>query len=117
MKKNKMIITLSVFIIFTVLITSNIFAFEGLKSELPADNSGIGKIDEMANKTWGTISRILRIAAFAGIIFTGVRYMFASADSRADMKKSTITLIIGMLIVFGTTTIIDIIIRIVKNVT
>ena len=57
-------------------------------------------------KIWGVILVVLQVAAVAGVIFAGVRYMFASADSKADMKKSMIHLVIGMLIVFGATTVV-----------
>ena len=55
-----------------------------------------------------TILLILQVASVAGIIFTGIKYMFASTDAKADMKKSATSLVIGLIIVFGASAVIDI---------
>lgn len=50
---------------------------------------------------WKTVLLILQILAVAAIVIAGVRYMFASADAKADIKKQTITLVVGLFLVFG----------------
>ena len=56
------------------------------------------------NKIWGTVMYVLQIASVAGVIITGLRYMFASAEQRANMKKATIYTIIGIVMVFAFST-------------
>lgn len=69
-------------------------------------SSGSG-IRASASKIWNSVKLILQIAALSALLFTGVRYMLASADQKADIKKSTMALVIGVVVVFGTTIIID----------
>lgn len=66
-----------------------------------------GGIRASASKIWSSVKLILQIAALSALLFTGVRYMLASADQKADIKKSTMALVIGVVVVFGTTIIID----------
>lgn len=52
---------------------------------------------------WKTVTSIVQILAVAAVVFAGVRYMFASADAKADIKKQTVILIVGAVLVFGAT--------------
>lgn len=71
----------------------------------------------IVSNVWGVLKTILQIAAIGALIFSGVRYMFASADAKADIKKSMTILVVGALIVFGSTIFIDIITRVAKDIT
>ena len=51
----------------------------------------------------------MRILAVAAIVFAGVKYMFASAEGKADIKNGMIGLVIGAIMVFGASIVIDII--------
>lgn len=64
------------------------------------------KFNKALYKIWGVILVVLQVASMSGIIFAGVRYMFASVDSKADMKKSMIYLVIGMVIVFAASSVV-----------
>lgn len=64
------------------------------------------KFNRALYKVWGVILVVLQVASMTGIIFAGVRYMFASADAKADLKKSMIYLVIGMIIVFGASSVV-----------
>lgn len=66
------------------------------------------KFNSAKSNIWGVLLTVLQVASIAGVIFAGVRYMFASSDSKADMKKSMIYLIIGMVIVFSASTVVGI---------
>lgn len=60
---------------------------------------------------WTTVLRTLQIIAVAGLILAGVRYMFASADTKSEIKKEMIPLVIGLIIVFATSTVVDFIVK------
>lgn len=64
------------------------------------------KFNNALYNIWGVILVVLQVASMSGIIFAGVRYMFASVDSKADMKKSMIYLVIGMVIVFAASSVV-----------
>lgn len=79
----------------------------------PMDN----KLKKSFKNIWASLVTILQIAAVAGIVFAGVRYMFASAEAKADIKSSMIHLIIGMAIVFAASTLIKVVIEVFNQVT
>ena len=56
-----------------------------------------------ARNVWATVVTIVQILAVAAVVFAGLRYMFASADQKADIKKSMGVLAIGAVLVFGAT--------------
>jgi type IV secretory pathway VirB2 component (pilin) len=59
------------------------------------------------NRVWGIILTILQVAAVAAVVFAGVKYMFTSADQKADIKKSLGILALGAILVFGASTVIQ----------
>lgn len=63
--------------------------------------TAIDAVTSRVGKIWATIERIVQVVAVAAIVFAGLRYMFASADGRADIKKQTVILIVGAVFVFG----------------
>lgn len=67
------------------------------------------KIKNFLKDTWATISVIVQILCVACVVFAGVRYMFASADQRADLKSGLSYLTIGAVLVFGAISIIKLI--------
>ena len=77
------------------------------------DTSGViinGNIRNMINKFWGTFSVVVQVIAMACIVFSGVRYMFSSADKKADIKQQTVTLFIGAVLVFAAVPLINFVI-------
>ncbi len=62
------------------------------------------------------VNTIVRYASFGGILFMGLKYMFASADGRSRMKTSMGGLVIGIAFVFLASTVVDYIISIGESV-
>lgn len=81
-----------------------------------SDNKGVGSINDAANRVWSTVLTILQIAAVAAIVIAGVRYMFASADQKADIKKGMIGLVIGAVLVFAASTVVQFILTASKQI-
>ena len=80
--------------------------------EDPGYSAGLvdSKIKNKIKNIWATISVIVQIISVGCVVFAGIRYMFSSADQRADIKKGLIYLTIGAIFVFGTTMVIQFII-------
>lgn len=76
-----------------------------------SEGSGITAVTTMTNNVWATVLTILQILAFAAIVIAGVRYMFASADQKADIKKGLIYLVIGAILVFASSTIVKVVVN------
>ena len=107
MKKfNKVLIILAM----VLLVASPVFA-SGITAGNPTNLGGkaIGGVTTVTGNIWKTIQVVVQVLAIVAIVFAGVRYMFASADQKADIKKSMIILVIGAVLVFGASTIISII--------
>jgi len=98
------IVMLTIVMLFGTVYTAGFITEDHTISNPTEGSSGI-KIS--ADRIWGSVKLILQITAVSLVVYTGIRYMFASADQKADIKKSLISLVIGIVIVFGTTTIID----------
>lgn len=122
MKKSKKIILriLPIVMLLLVVFTTNVFAgafddFNVDTMNVDAD-TGTNTI-KTVNKVWGIILTVLQVAAIAAVVFAGVRYMFASADSKADIKKQMIWLAVGAILVFGASTVIHLLINTVEDLT
>lgn len=123
MKKKFKINKTVIMVLMSVLVLLNF----SIPSIYAADSSELGtgfnkdllptvkKVDKNIEKVTGnllsTIITILQIVAVAGIVVCGIRYMLASADQKADIKKSMIYLVIGCVIVFATSTVVQFVIK------
>lgn len=117
MKKSKKIFlrVLPVLIVLMVVFTTNVFAegtqegFGSFTNNMTVTANKFGKTINSISNVWGIILTVLQVAAIAAVVFAGVRYMFASADSKADIKKQMIWLVIGAILVFGASTVVQLI--------
>lgn len=76
-----------------------------------------GKIKTFVEKIWGTVVIVVQVLAVGCVVFAGLRYMFASADQKADIKKGLMYLTIGAILTFGAITIIDIVTKVFGDIT
>lgn len=119
MKKSKKIILRAIPVVIaclavvTVVVGGNVSA---ISTDVPSSDGGLESINSLANSVWGTITVVAQILAFAAIIFAGIRYMFASADAKADIKKQTVILVVGAILVFGASTVVQILMNILNDV-
>ena len=115
-RKNLLLIVLSLVILTILLLTVGMVdATTGLDYNIGNDEYSVsdnGVITNSVNRIWGTVRLVLQVAAISIFLFSGVRYMFASADQKADLKKSMGNLAIGSIFVFGATLIIQFVIKI-----
>ena len=113
MKKSKKIILrlIPVLLLVVVMLNASVFGFSDFADPDSYDIGGgdAGTLGTTVNNLWAVISMVLKIAAVAAIIFAGVRYMFASADAKADIKKSMLILVVGAVLVFGASFVVDLI--------
>ena len=104
----KLMTTLSIIMIISVVFTSAFAAFAATEPTYD-ENLVPDIIKKEAKGVWGTMIVVVQIAAVACVVFAGLRYMFASADQKADIKKSMGVLAIGAVLVFGATLVIKLI--------
>lgn len=116
LKKNTFILKIIpiVVIMFVAIYSCNtLFAVETIfdYNSMPGKEAGISKIDTSIQKVWGTVVLVLQLASVFAFISAGVKYMFASADQRAEIKNSVLFLIIGSVFVFASSTIIGFVVK------
>ena len=101
--------------IINVTYASGEFTIDSINSEI--DNAEVSdKASVSIKKVWGTVLLILQILSVAAIVIAGIRYMFASADGKADIKKQTIGLMVGAVLVFGASSVIGLITNITSDI-
>ena len=96
------------FVFVVVAVVSSVYGISS--SDLTTtlgSHSGSSNVKTAAQKVWGTVATVVQILAVAAVVVAGVRYMFASADAKADIKKQTVILIVGAVLVFGATAILQ----------
>lgn len=102
MKKSKkaFLMVLPILVLCLVLVSSYVFAIE-VKD--PSENGGSASstVTNLTGNIWSTLAVVIQTLAIAAIVFAGVRYMFASADDKADIKKQTVILVVGAVLVFA----------------
>ncbi len=115
MKKSKKILfrILPIFILCIMLVSPYVL---GLSTNVPNNTDSIEEVDSAANKIWGTVLLILQMAAIAAVVIAGIRYMFASADQKAEIKKSMIGLVIGAILVFAASIVLQFIVNVTNEV-
>ena len=123
MKKSKKILLAIIPVVLVLLVVStNVFAVSDMFN-MDSLNNAVSGGSASTNATnavqgvWKTVLLIVQILAVAAIVIAGVRYMFASADAKADIKKQTITLVVGAVLVFGASGIITMITSISNDLT
>lgn len=100
--------------IIKIVILMVVMAFLGLNFvygvNYPVDpNAGsqtITGVTNLADRIWATAITIVQALAIGCVVFAGLRYMYASADKKADIKKGMMYLAIGSIFVFAATTVI-----------
>lgn len=80
-------------------------------------NDSMNNIETGVSKVWNTVTSVLQVLAIAAIVFAGVKYMFASAEGKADIKTGMLGLVIGAILVFGASTIIKVVLKAQQDVT
>jgi len=74
--------------------------------------SGATSWTSISGKIIWIVNTIVRYAAFGGILFLGLKYMFASAEGKSQLKTNMGGLVLGMVFVFLASKAVDFIISI-----
>lgn len=115
-------------IILTMLITALVVLTFGEVLFVRAENSNFSldgfedksntSIDKPVSKISGVILGVIRIiglgVSIIMITYVAMKYMLAAPSDRADLKKTSIQYVIGAIVVFGATNILQVIIDVVQ---
>ena len=70
-----------------------------------AAGTSTGPLNRVVGNVWSTGVTIVQVVSLGLVVFSGIRYMFASADKKADIKRGLSYLAIGAMFVFSASTI------------
>lgn len=117
MRKVNKIMTVLVVLVAIVAFVAPVFGVTFDPNVLDGATGASSDVETLVNNVWGTVALVVQVLAIACVVFAGLRYMFASADAKADIKKQTIILVVGAALVFGATYIIEIISNVTEDLT
>ena len=103
--KKFMLRVMPIVLVAMVALTGTVFAAVDIYNP----TGSVGRVDDVVNNVWGTVLTVLRVCAVAAIVFAGVKYMFASAENKADIKNGMIGLVVGAILVFGASIVVQLI--------
>ena len=104
-KTMKILTTIATILLIISMGTSIVAATSVGGMELSPNNANTGGITTIGNKVMGIIHVVGTIAAFAIVMFLGIKYMMGSPEEKAEYKKTMIPYIIGAVLLFAATTI------------
>ena len=116
---NKKIIATIILIILTLFISTASFAIpttidpDDYATEPSIDTSG--EAMELAGRIVGLINIVGTIVLVATVMILGIKYMVGSVEEKADYKKTMIPVLIGAILLFCTTTLINVIYNIMSQ--
>lgn len=115
--KNKIAKIFALILFVLVMVNTYIYADVGG----PLDNTILDEVtsggtgsapDNVLNpikNVYSTILLLFQIAGMAGIVYNGVKYMYAGAEDKAQIKKTLIWIVVGTIFVFAAPSIISLV--------
>jgi len=61
---------------------------------------------------WATVALVVNVLAIAGIVALGLKYMFTSASTKAEIKKDLVPVFIGLILIYATSNILTFIVNV-----
>ena len=111
MKIGKIIVTVLLVVIILTSAVSVVFAEIDPNAYKPSPVGTENKLMDIVKPIVGAINMIATIIFVVAIIILGIKYMTASVEERANYKKTMLPILIGGLLIFGTTTILNLILN------
>lgn len=80
------------------------------------DFSTATSISTITDRIFATVATVANVCAIAAIVIMGLKYMFTSADERANLKQRMVPLIIGLGLIYASTQILGFIVSVGKGI-
>ena len=109
MKKLIKILPIIMTVMMVLMAASPVLATVGGISINPDTASAQGKLGNTPNRILGIIQVVGTVIAVGVLMVLGIKYMMGSAQEKAEYKKTFIPYIVGALLLFGASGILDII--------
>lgn len=109
----KILIVLTVILMFGILISNKAFAGTvdtNINSIIPNND-----MQEWGNRILGPIKVVGIFVSVAMTMVVGIKYMLSSVEEKAEYKKTAIAYLVGAILIFVTPQLIDFIYNIINN--
>lgn len=77
--------------------------------------SSANDFDSISGNIWTTFSTIVNIVMVLIVVIYGLKYMWASADDKANLKKGAVPMVVGAILIMCTVQILSFIVDITEN--
>ena len=104
MKKLNKILSIFMLVIAVYAFAMPVFATTGnvgFNADFTSGGTAGNALNGLFKNVWSAIQTIANFVALVMVVVAGIRYMFASADQKADIKKQTVILIVGAVFIFA----------------
>lgn len=91
----------SLVVVCIVVLTGIFVTTYAVNASFPSASDAPGTFKMAIGRAWRTVGVVVQVIAVATVVFAGVRYMYASAEKRADIKNGLLYLVIGAVFVFA----------------
>ena len=82
----------------------------------PLQGTGTGSVKSLGQQILGIVQLVGSIAAVVVLVVLGIKYMMGSAEEKAEYKKTMIPYIVGAVLIFGATTIANVVFQFAQGV-
>ena len=89
-------------LVMTMAMCATVFA-----NSIPSP-SGVSALDGVLSGILGAVQVIGYAFAVGMLLYVGIKYVMASANEKADLKKGSISYVIGAVIIFGASALVGI---------
>ena len=101
----------SLVVVCMVVLTGIFVTTYAVNASFPSGSSATSALTGAVGRTWNTVSLVVQVIAVATVVFAGVRYMYSSAEIRADIKRGLSYLAIGAVFVFAAASVARFVVR------
>lgn len=119
MKKQIKIITTVLMILAILCSLANVVFGTSIISSLSGDKtssvSAAGDMTNLAGKIIGVIQILGIIVAVVVLLVLGIKYMVGSAEEKAEYKKTMMPYVVGALLIFAASTIVNILYNVINS--
>ncbi len=119
MKKQIKIITTVLMILAILCSLANVVFGTSIISSLSGDKtssvSAAGDMTNLAGKIIGVIQILGIIIAVVVLLVLGIKYMVGSAEEKAEYKKTMMPYVVGALLIFAASTIVNILYNVINS--
>lgn len=103
MKSKRIVKIITVLLIIATILSSvnMVFGISDLAEQPVINNGGLSVIEGPVGNIIGVVQYICYAAAVILLVLLGVKFMTASPDAQAEIKKSAIIYVVGAILVFA----------------